>query len=71
MKKIYWILVAVMLLITFVLEYVFLGDYDSHWWNAIPGFYALFGFISCVILVYAAKFISKNIVNRDLDYYDN
>jgi len=71
MKKIHWIILGLVLLLTLVLEFVFLADYDSHWWNAIPGFYAIFGLIGCIVLVYTATFISKKIVNRDLDYYDN
>jgi len=71
MKKIHWIIIGLVLLLTFLLEFIFLADYDSHWWNAIPGFYAIFGLLGCILLVYAATFISKKIVNRDLDYYDN
>jgi ABC-type multidrug transport system permease subunit len=72
-KPIYWIpvvLVALVLGMTFYLEFAYLSDYDSHWWNQIPGFYALFGMVCCTIIIFAAKFIGKKIVNRDVDYYD-
>ena len=46
--------------------------YEKHGhysWEEWPGFYALFGFISCVLLVIAAKGLRK-ILMRDEDYYD-
>ena len=38
-------------------------------WEKIPAFYALYGFIACVLLVLAAKKL-RNIVMRKEDYYD-
>lgn len=70
MNKIVWSIVAFILLITLVLEFTFLSGYDSHWWNSIPAFYALFGIASCLTIIYVAKFIAKKIVNRDIHYYD-
>ena len=35
----------------------------------IPGFYALYGFIACVLLVLIAKKL-RNVVMRKEDYYD-
>ena len=34
------------------------------------GFYAIFGFVACVMLVLTAKYILRKIVKRDEDYYD-
>jgi hypothetical protein len=70
MKKIHWIILGVLFVITLVFEFTALAGYDSHWWNAIPAFYAIFGFVCCAAIVYTAKFIAKNIVNRDIHYYD-
>lgn len=52
------------------MEFTYLADYDSHWWNSVPAFYAIFGFFSCILIIYVAKFIAKKIVNRDINYYD-
>lgn len=71
MKRIHWILIGILFLITLGFEFTMLADYDSHWWNAIPAFYAIFGFVCCMAIVFVAKFIAKNIVNRDITYYDN
>ena len=70
MKKIHWIILGVLLVITLGFEFTVLADYDSHWWNAVPAFYALWGFLSCLAIIYVAKFISNNLVKRDPDYYD-
>ena len=70
MKNWHWIILGLLFLVTLVFEFTYLADYDSHWWNSIPAFYALFGFIGTVVIVYVAKFIAKNIVNRDINYYD-
>lgn len=38
-------------------------------WEGFPGFYAIYGFVACVLLVLAAKQMRK-ILMRDEDYYD-
>lgn len=38
-------------------------------WEEIPAFYAIYGFIACVVLVMIAKEMRK-IVMRKEDYYD-
>lgn len=39
-------------------------------WEKWPGFYAVFGFVACVVLVIAAKYILRPLVKRPEDYYD-
>ncbi len=38
-------------------------------WEKIPAFYALYGFVACVVLVVIAKAMRK-VVMRKEDYYD-
>lgn len=38
-------------------------------WEEWPGFYAAFGFVACVALVLAAKYILRPLVKRKEDYY--
>ena len=38
-------------------------------WEEIPAFYAIYGFIACVLLVLVAKEMRK-VVMRKEDYYD-
>ena len=39
-------------------------------WENWPGFYAMYGFVACVLLVLAAKFILRPLVKREEDYYE-
>lgn len=41
-----------------------------HSWESLIGFYPLYGFVSCVILVFIAAWMRK-IVMRDERYYDD
>lgn len=38
--------------------------------EGIFGFYGLFGFVACVLLVLAAKYVLRKAVMRSEDYYD-
>lgn len=39
-------------------------------WEKWPGFYAIYGFVACVVLVLISKFILRPLVMRSEDYYD-
>ena len=54
--------------ILFGLDFV-LHRHVSHPWESFPGFYAIYGFIACVILVMLASELRKAVM-RDEDYYD-
>ena len=38
-------------------------------WEKIPAFYAIYGFVACVVLVVIAKEMRKVLMRKD-DYYD-
>jgi hypothetical protein len=38
-------------------------------WEGLPGFYAAYGFVACVLLVLVAKKL-RGILMRDEDYYE-
>ena len=38
-------------------------------WESAPNFFAAYGFVSCVALIYIAKFL-RLFLKRDEDYYD-
>ena len=44
-------------------EIHFLGD-------KVPGFWSLFGFISCVLIIVVSKWLGYHWLMRDEDYYD-
>ena len=39
-------------------------------WEGYFGFYAIYGFVACVILVLVSKYILRPLVKRKEDYYD-
>ena len=39
-------------------------------WEEYFGFYAVYGFVACVILVIISKFVLRPLVMRKEDYYD-
>lgn len=52
-------------------ERIFLhGGDHGHWWEAVPGFYAMFGFAGGVFLAVAANIVVMRVVKRKEDYYD-
>ena len=57
-----------------VIDLIFLiTGYDKHpylRWEKWPGFYAVYGFVSCVVLVLISKHLLRPLVMRDEDYYD-
>lgn len=48
----------------------FIPRHVDHPWEGLFGFYAVYGFVACVILVLAAKEMRK-ILMRGEDYYDD
>ncbi len=65
---------AIIRALALVCSLVVLADffYEKHGhysWEDFPGFYAIFGFVSCVVLVLVATQLRK-ILKRDEDYYD-
>lgn len=56
-------------LLSIVAEF-FVYRHVDHPWESVFGFYGIYGFGACVILVLVAKELRK-ILMRDEDYYDD
>jgi hypothetical protein len=54
--------------IVFVLDFIVHRHVD-HPWEAFIGFYAVYGFVACVLLVLAAKAMRTVLMRKD-EYYD-
>ena len=39
------------------------------WWSHIPGFFALFGFIGCLVLIIVSKLAAHYWLQKKEDYY--
>ena len=59
-----YIICILLVLLDFILH-----RHVMHEWEQLAGFYAIFGFVACVMLVLGAKQL-RNIVMRKEDYYD-
>jgi len=66
-RALYGLLVCLALLLA--LE-PFIEKHPYFAWEKWFGFYAIYGFITCVLLVLAAKYILRPFVKREEDYYD-
>ncbi len=47
----------------------FIDKHGEFEWEAVPEFFAAYGFVSCVLLIFIAK-ILRFLVKRDEDYYE-
>jgi hypothetical protein len=46
-------------------------DHAVFFWHTLPGFDALYGFMSCVVVVLFAKALGRLILQRREDFYDD
>ena len=64
MQKYFYICLLLLLVVDFII--VKHGHFP---WEKAPGFYAVYGFMACVSLIFLAK-ILRLMVKRKEDYYD-
>lgn len=57
------------LLILLAIEF-FVHKHPHFAWEEWPEFYAIYGFVACVVLVLVSKYILRPLVKRREDYYD-
>lgn len=62
--RVFFASLAVLLVVDF-----FIHKHPHFPWEGAPEFYAVYGFVSCVALIFIAKLL-RLIVRRDEDYYD-
>ncbi len=57
---------------SFLLAGLFMpNEHVSFWWEGIPAFDAIFGFLGCILIIFGAKGLGHYWLQRDEDYYDN
>lgn len=64
MLKVFYVLCALLVIVDFIVH-----RHIYHSWENIPAFYAIYGFVGCVVLVVIAKKM-RNFLMRGEDYYD-
>ena len=65
-KKIAYGVLVLLFIVDFIIprhEVHFFGD-------KIPGFWSIFGFSACVVIIIISKWLGKNGLMKDEDYYD-
>ena len=64
MAVLFFVLLALLLFIDF---FTYKSSYFG--WDGLPTFYAIYGFVGCVLLVVIAKNM-RRFIKREEDYYD-
>ncbi len=54
-----------------VLPHMFHGEHSHFWFEWIPAWGSLYGFVSCVAIIIVSKFIGKVWLMRREGYYDS
>jgi len=72
-KRNIWFIVAVLAVIAIAIGFIPSGDGEHghvFWWSHIQVFFAIFGFLGCMVLGLFAKKIVNYWIDRKEDYYD-
>ncbi len=64
--RIFYVLLAIVFIADFLIEH----HHVTFFWDKIPGFSAVFGFVSCAVLIIVSKFIGHAWLMKKEDYYD-
>ncbi len=48
----------------------FRPEHVHFWWEKIPAFDAIFGFLGCIVIVLGSKALGHHGIQKDEDYYD-
>ncbi|NPV26238.1 MAG: hypothetical protein HPY81_02030 [Firmicutes bacterium] len=57
-------------LVFLVMADFFIDKHPFFYWENIPGFYALYGFIACSLIVAVSKLLGKYWLQKQEDYYE-
>lgn len=71
MNKLLWALFAIATILSLWGGFATPHDpaHDA-WWNRIPVFFALFGFVGCIVIIFFAKILGKLFLRKGDEYYD-
>lgn len=68
MKRWQWFVIGAIVAGSWVAEQFTDHKYD-YWFTDVPAFFAVFGFIGCVAIIYLSKWYGRYGVQRPEDYY--
>ncbi|MDL2410051.1 hypothetical protein PY650_31435 [Rhizobium calliandrae] len=59
------------LILIVVADFFVSRDSAEYLWDRVPGWSAVYGFVSCIILIFVSKFLGRRVgLMRREDYYD-
>ena len=71
-KHLFWILYGCLFLsiITGFFVHFYLHPHIHFFWEALPVFSALFGFIGCIVIIIGSKALGRHWLQKKEDYYE-
>ena len=51
--------------------FFFRAEHPHFWWERIPAFDAIFGFLGCILIVVGSKALGHHWLQKDKDYYSD
>jgi uncharacterized membrane protein len=68
-KTLRWIMFGILAVLV-ILDILIPAKYERFPWDDIGGFGALYGFVSCVLIIVVSKALGYALLYRSEDYYD-
>lgn len=68
-KTLRWIMFGILALLV-ILDVIIPAKYERFPWDGIGGFGAVYGFVSCVLIIVVSKALGYALLYRREDYYD-
>ena len=68
-KTLRWIMFGILALLV-ILDVIIPAKYERFPWDGICGFGAVYGFVSCVLIIVVSKALGYALLYRPEDYYD-
>ena len=66
-----WIFALVSGAIVLALPYLVPHKAVHHgWWDSIPGWWAIYGFVGCSVIIVVSKWLGYAFLQKDEDFYD-
>lgn len=70
LKKLFIIGVIAVALLEFAIVRILHLGHGYFWFEDLPAFGSLYGFVSCILIIITAKFVLNRIITKREDYYD-
>jgi hypothetical protein len=70
MKTWHWIALGALTVGSLALQLFGPEHPHPHAWDRIPAFYALYGFVGCILIIVISKGLGKAWLQKREDYYD-